>query len=77
MVTLDKKAFDIDFTTSTVVIRGQEGAGLLRTTVDIDLRVRIPMAAATDLLTLAKAAAVVLYEAMKQRLQQVALSKTW
>lgn len=65
----DKTHFDIDFTKSIVVILGQEGAGLSRDLVaDVDLHVRIPMAETIDSLNVSVAAAVVLYEAMRQRL---------
>jgi tRNA G18 (ribose-2'-O)-methylase SpoU len=50
------------------VILGQEGSGLPHDIIaDIDLRVRIPMSTALDSLNVATAAAVILYEAMRQR----------
>ncbi|HYA88984.1 MAG TPA: RNA methyltransferase [Nitrospirota bacterium] len=65
----DKTHFAIDLTKPTAVIVGQEGAGLPPGIMAaIDLRVRIPMAEAIDSLNVATAAAVVLYEAMRQRL---------
>lgn len=61
--------FDVDLTKPTVMILGQEGAGLSRDLPDdIDLQVRIPMAGTIDSLNVATAAAVMLYEAMRQRL---------
>lgn len=60
--------FDVDLKKPTVVILGQEGAGLPEDIIaDIDHRVRIPMSAAIDSLNVSVAAAVILYEAMRQR----------
>jgi len=65
----EKTHFDVDLTKPTVVILGQEGAGLPQDIMpDIDLRIRIPMAATIDSLNVAIAAAVILYETMRQRL---------
>jgi TrmH family RNA methyltransferase len=65
----DKTHFAVDLTKPTTVIVGQEGAGLPQDIMAaIDLRVRIPMADTIDSLNVATAAAVVLYEAMRQRL---------
>ena len=51
------------------VVLGQEGAGLPQDIMPgIDLRIRIPMADTIDSLNVATAAAVILYEAMRQRL---------
>ena len=71
VVTGKKTHFDVDLTKPTVVILGQEGAGLPQNIMpDIDLRIRIPMAATIDSLNVATAAAVILYEAMRQRSHQ-------
>lgn len=71
VVTGEKTPFDIDLTKPTVVILGQEGAGLPpRIMADVDLRVRIPMAETIDSLNVATSAAVILYEMMRQRLQR-------
>ncbi len=68
VLTGDKTHFDIDFTKPTAMILGQEGAGLPQDIMaDIDLRVRIPMVPTIDSLNVATAAAVILYEAMRQR----------
>jgi TrmH family RNA methyltransferase len=68
VVTGEKSPFDIDLTKPTVVILGREGAGLPQDiTADVDLRVRIPMAETIDSLNVATSAAVVLYEALRQR----------
>ncbi len=69
VVTGEKTHFDIDLTMPTVVILGQEGAGLPDEVMpDIDLQIRIPMARTVESLNVATAAAVILYEAMRQRL---------
>ncbi len=63
-----KTHFVVDLKKPTVVVLGQEGAGLPQDIIsDIDLHVRIPMAATIDSLNVATAAAVILYEAMRQR----------
>ncbi len=63
--------FNMDLTKPTIVILGQEAAGLPGDLLDdIDFRVRIPVAATIDSLNVATAAAVILYEAMRQRLQK-------
>ena len=68
-LTGQKTHFDVDLTKPTVVILGQEGAGLPDDIMaGIDLRVRIPMAETIDSLNVATAAAVILYEALRQRL---------
>ena len=65
----DKAHFAVDLTRPTAVIVGQEGAGLPQSIMAaIDLRIRIPMADTIDSLNVATAAAVVLYEAVRQRL---------
>ena len=70
VLTGEKTHYDVDLTKPTVVVLGQEGAGLPEDLMaDIDLRVRIPMAATIDSLNVATAAAVILYEAMRQRLR--------
>lgn len=67
----DTTHFDIDLTKPTIVILGQEATGLPPDLVDdIDFRVRIPVAATIDSLNVATAAAVILYEAMRQRLHK-------
>lgn len=63
--------FDIDLQKPTVVILGQEGAGLPKEIMeDIDHGVRIPMASTIDSLNVATAAAVILYEAFRQRMMR-------
>jgi TrmH family RNA methyltransferase len=71
VVTGEKSHFDIDLKKPTVVILGQEAAGLpLEIMAEVDLRVRIPMAETIDSLNVATSAAVVLYEAIRQRMQR-------
>jgi TrmH family RNA methyltransferase len=71
VVTGKKTHFEVDLTKPTVMILGQEGAGLSQDLLaDIDLQVRIPMAETIDSLNVATAAAVILYEAMRQRLSK-------
>jgi TrmH family RNA methyltransferase len=68
VLTGEKTLYDIDLTVPTVVILGQEGAGLPGDMMtDIDLRIRIPMAKTVESLNVATAAAVILYEALRQR----------
>lgn len=67
-VTGEKTHFDIDLTKPTIVILGQEGSGLPQEIIaDIDLSIRIPMAESIDSLNVATAAAVILYEALRQK----------
>jgi TrmH family RNA methyltransferase len=68
ILTGDRTHFDIDLTKPTAVIFGQEGAGLPQEVLStIDLQIRIPMADTIDSLNVATAAAVILYEVMRQR----------
>jgi len=63
--------FDMDLKKPTVIIVGQEGSGLQGDIVEsVDLRVRIPMAETIDSLNVATSAAVILYEAMRQRMKR-------
>jgi TrmH family RNA methyltransferase len=71
LVTGEKTHFDIDLTKPTVVILGQEGTGLPHHLIaDVDLCIRIPMAAAIDSLNVATSSAVLLYEAVRQRMKK-------
>ena len=71
VLTGEKSHFNVNLTKPTVVVLGQEGGGLPQDIMsDIDLRVRIPMASTIDSLNVATAAAVILYEAMRQRSHQ-------
>jgi len=63
--------FEMDLTAPTVVMLGQESSGLLaEELVDIDHRIRIPMADTIDSLNVATSAAIVLYEALRQRMRR-------
>ncbi len=69
VLTGEKAHFDVDLKKPTAVILGQEGAGLPQDIIaDVDLRIRIPMAETIDSLNVAVSAAVILYEAMRQRM---------
>ncbi|MGC1454436.1 MAG: RNA methyltransferase [Nitrospirota bacterium] len=69
VVTGDKSHFALDLKKPTVIVLGQEGAGLPQDIMaEVDLRVRIPMVEAIDSLNVAVSAAAVLYEAVRQRM---------
>jgi RNA methyltransferase, TrmH family len=71
VLTGEQSHFNVDLTKPTAVLLGQEGAGLPQDIMEhIDLQLRIPMAATIDSLNVATAAAVILYEAMRQRMQK-------
>lgn len=60
--------FSLDLTKPTVLILGQEGSGLDQDIMAaVEHRVRIPMAGTIDSLNVATSAAVILYEALRQR----------
>lgn len=68
VVSGERSCFDVDLIKPTVFILGQEGAGLPQDIIaEIDLRIHIPMTGTIDSLNVATAAAVVLYETMRQR----------
>ena len=63
--------FELDLTAPTVIMLGQESSGLqAEDLLDFDHRVRIPMAETIDSLNVATSAAVILYEAMTQRMKK-------
>ncbi len=67
----DKTHFDLDLTQPTVVVLGQEAAGLAEDILaHVDDRVRIPMAETLDSLNVAVSGAVFLYEALRQRMKK-------
>lgn len=71
VITGEKTHFDVALSKPTVVILGQEGSGLPAEIMsDVDQRVRIPMAKTIDSLNVATSAAVILYEAMRQRMER-------
>lgn len=60
--------FNTDLRKRTVLIFGQEAGGLSPALLpNVDLHIRIPMAETVESLNVATAAAVILYEAMRQR----------
>lgn len=64
--------FDVDFTGSIAVLIGSEGQGLTRPLVDAaDERVTIPMRAPVESLNAAVTAALIVYEARRQRTSNV------
>ena len=63
---------DVDLTLPTAIVLGAEGSGLRRLVSDrCDRLVRIPMAGAVSSLNVSVAAGVVLYEAVRQRVNAV------
>ncbi len=69
MVSARTKYFDIDYTKPTVLLLGQEGAGLPPEAGKLaDYRVSIPMATMIDSLNVASAASIILYEAVRQNI---------
>ena len=62
-----KSYWDIDFTRSTIILLGNEGAGLSPDLAQLaDETVRIPLASGVESLNVAIAAALLLYEAQRQ-----------
>jgi TrmH family RNA methyltransferase len=60
--------WDIDFQRPTVVVMGNEGAGLSASLAEVaDVAVSIPLAAGVESLNVAIATALILYEAQRQR----------
>jgi 23S rRNA (uridine2479-2'-O)-methyltransferase len=65
----DRDVFDVDFTQPTMLLVGNEAAGLSSGWQELcDLMVRIPMTGAASSLNAAAAAATVLYEIARQRI---------
>ena len=65
----DKDVFDFDFTQPTLLLAGNEGAGLSAAWRELsDVVVSIPMTGAASSLNVASATTAVLYEAARQRL---------
>jgi 23S rRNA (guanosine2251-2'-O)-methyltransferase len=68
--------YECDMTAPTAVVMGAEDTGIGKDVLKrADALVRIPMAHEFDSLNVSVAAGIVLYEAMRQRLGQSALSK--
>jgi TrmH family RNA methyltransferase len=69
----DKNYTDIDFSKPTMIIVGNEHTGISDTVRELsDAVVRIPMQGKINLLNIAVAASVVMYEAVRQRLCLIA-----
>lgn len=67
--------WDIDFTQPTILVLGNEGAGLSAATIAQATQViAIPMAKDVESLNVGVAAAVILFEALRQRQQQAGYS---
>jgi TrmH family RNA methyltransferase len=63
-----RSMYDTDLTHSIAIVIGGEGAGVPQSIVDAaDERISVPMAAPVESLNTATAAAVLLYEAHRQR----------
>ena len=74
----DRDVFDIDFTQPTLLVVGNEGAGLSNGWRDLcDQMVRIPMSGAASSLNAANAATAVLYEITRQRILAGRSSGGW
>jgi TrmH family RNA methyltransferase len=64
----DKSYWDVDLRHPTLLLLGNEGAGLSDELLDLaDLRVKIPMQAGVESLNVAIAASLILYEARRQQ----------
>ena len=62
--------WDADFRSPTLILLGNEGAGLSPELAALaDIQVKIPMAAAVESLNVATAAALIMYEVQRQRTQ--------
>lgn len=69
MVSARQRYFDVDLTKPTVLLLGQEGAGLPpEAALLTDHKVSIPMSTMIDSLNVASAASVILYEAVRQKI---------
>ncbi len=69
--TADRTYWQVDFTRPTVILLGNEGAGLSAATAAIaDLSVRIPQAPTVESLNVGIAAALLFYEARRQQEMQ-------
>ena len=68
---------DVDFTGSTAILVGGEGSGLPPSLLtESDTRVSIPMSGLVESLNVGVAAALLLYEAKRQRLQITQMTQT-
>jgi TrmH family RNA methyltransferase len=70
MVSARKRYFDVDFMKPTILLLGQEAAGLPAEAYAMaDVKVSIPMATMIDSLNVASAAGIVIYEGVRQRMK--------
>lgn len=64
----DGQLYDVDFTLPTVIVMGSEGTGISQSVLSLcTAKARIPMMGGTGSLNVSAAAAVVMYEAVRQR----------
>lgn len=69
MVSAKTRCFELDFSKPTILLVGQEAAGLPVEAYSMtDVQVSIPMATMIDSLNVASAAGIIIYEAVRQRL---------
>lgn len=69
MVSAKVRYFELDYSKPTIVLLGQEGAGLpAEASALADRQITIPMATMMDSMNVASAASIILYEAVRQRL---------
>ncbi|MBI5191535.1 MAG: RNA methyltransferase [Nitrospirae bacterium] len=72
MVSAKVRYFDLDYGKPTIILLGQEGAGLpAEASALADRQITIPMATMMDSMNVSSAASVILYEAVRQRLVRV------
>jgi tRNA G18 (ribose-2'-O)-methylase SpoU len=68
MVSARHRYFDIDYSKPTVMLLGQEAAGLPIDAFKLtDIQISIPMATMIDSLNVSSAAGIISYEAVRQR----------
>lgn len=65
----DSNLYDVDFTKPTAIVMGSEGTGISSSILGLcDVKARIPMVGQTGSLNVSVAAAVVMFEAVRQRM---------
>lgn len=68
---VDKLMYDADLTGPLAIVMGSEGTGISKSLLDIaDDKVAIPMAGEISSLNVSVATSVIMYEAMRQRIQK-------
>ena len=69
---VDKFVYDVDLTGPVAIIMGSEGKGISQAMLELaDEKAAIPMSGEIGSLNVSTAAAVIMYEAVRQRLQQI------